>query len=394
MTSAVMTSAVMTNDTTDRRIAVGCYQNALVRIPEVLELAAESCRAPMAALKLISGGSAQFAASLGIRTTHDVPRSTSLCRVVSTSDQAIVVDDASADPRFRHHPMVTGPDHARFIGAAPLHHDGQIIGALCVFDDDPQRHDTELTGRLLTRIARQIDAETNLRHLLNRQPLPITADHDDVIAAISHELRTPLTSIRGNLELLADIPGSIAPPAQRRIDTITRNTDRLWRTIENLLHTAGQQLHEPVGRQSAIDLRTVVSAAVSATPDPAGQIHTTLPTHPAVVTADPALLQTAVEQLLHNALLFAGPDAPVEISLNAGPQPTLTIRDHGPGLDPAQLQHLGTPFRRGEHADRDQIPGLGLGLAISRRILHAQNATLTLHNTPGTGATASITFTV
>ncbi|GLY02687.1 MULTISPECIES: GAF domain-containing sensor histidine kinase [Actinoplanes] len=373
----------------DTSIAVAAerYRSAVDAVPEVLELASEACQVPMAALKVVGGGSAHFAATLGIQTVVDVPQSMSLCDIVSAADDTMVINDAARDPRLSTHPLVRGTEHVRFLGAAPLHHDGQIVGALCVFDDAPRRRNTDTISRLLSRIARRVDAETNLRHLLTHQPFPVAKDQDEVISAISHEIRTPLAVIRGSLEILA---GSIAPGSERPLDAIARNTDRLCRTVDNLLCAADQQSREPVGEPRLTDLATVVSAAATGLGPCAHRLRMDLPAAPIRIVADVRLLAIAVGHLLSNALGFGGPDKPVDIAITAEPQPTVTVRDQGPGLAPAELEIIGRPFVRGDAARREQAPGLGLGLSISRRIVEAQGGYLLLESTPGAGLTARI----
>ncbi|BCY07032.1 GAF domain-containing sensor histidine kinase [Actinoplanes sp. L3-i22] len=362
------------------------YRAAVAEVPEVLELVAEACHAPMAALKVVGGGAAHFAATLGIRTVVDVPQSMSLCDAVAAANDTMIVGDASRDPRLATHPLVQGTEHVRFLGAAPLHHEGQIVGALCVFDDTPRRRNSEATIRLLSRIARRVDAETGLRHLVSTRPFPAGLDQDEVVSAISHEIRTPLASIRGNLELLTEM-SAIAPGFERRVDAITRNADRLCRTVDNLLRAVNQQMHEPVGERKLVDLGAVLSSVVATIRS--GRLRVTAPDGPVWVTADPRLLEVALEHLVSNALAF-GEGHLVELGLDAYPMPTLTVRDHGPGLPEGELVALGAPFLRGDDARLAQAPGLGLGLAISRRIVEAQGGVLRLESSPGTGVTARI----
>jgi signal transduction histidine kinase len=369
-----------------RAAAAERYRAAVAEIPEVLELAAEACRAPMAALKMIDGGTAHIAGAIGIRTVVDVPQAESVCDAVAAADDTMVVGDASRDPRLATHPLVRGAEHVRFLGAAPLHHGDHVVGALCVFDDTPRRHNPEATVRMLSRIARRVDAETGLRHLAGIQPFPAGVDRDEMVTAISHEIRTPLASINGNLELLTEM-GAIMPGFERRVEAITRNTDRLCRTVDNLLRVVDQQIHEPVGHRRRSDLGAVVAAAAAA----AGgeRLHVAGPDSPVWVTADPRLLGVALGHLIGNALRF-GESKPVEVTVTAGPRPAIVVRDHGPGLGEAELAALGVPFVRGEQARLAQLPGLGLGLAISRRIVEAQGGVLRLESRPGAGLTARI----
>ncbi|MBB2949062.1 signal transduction histidine kinase [Actinoplanes lutulentus] len=365
-------------------LAAERYRAALAEVPEVLELAAEACQAPMAALKVIGGGSAHYAATLGIRTRVDIPHSMSLCEIVSSADRPMIVDDATLHPRLSSHPLVAGSEHVRFVGAAPLHHNGQIVGALCVFDDAPRGRDPEATSRLLSRIARRVDAETGLRHTLTHQAFPLAVDNDDIVSAISHEIRTPLANIQGSLELLTATPGAIAPGFARRIDAINRNAARLCRTVDSLLRAVDHQSQEPIGEPRVFDLRTMLTAVHDE------RLRLDLPDAPVWVTADPCLLEVAIGHLLTNALCFGGPDQPVEVTLTDFPRPTLVIRDHGPGMPESELQLAGVPFARGDLAIRDQMPGLGLGLSISRRILEAQGGVLHLDSVAGEGVTARI----
>ncbi|MFI1990690.1 ATP-binding protein [Actinoplanes sp. NPDC020271] len=379
----------MTIDPVETRLAAAeHYRAAVAEIPEVLELAAEACRAPMAALKMIGGGTAHFAGTIGIRTVVGVPQSNSVCDVVAAVNDTMVVGDASRDPRLAAHPLVKGAEHVRFLGAAPLRHGDRVVGALCVFDDQPRRHNPEATVRMLSRIARRVDAETGLRHLAATQAFPAAVGQDEVVTAISHEIRTPLATISGNLELLTEM-GAIAPGFERRVDAITRNADRLCRTVDNLLRTVNQQMHEPIGDRRRFDLGILTSAAVTALRS--GRVRVIRPDIPVWVTADPKLIEVALGHLLGNALCF-GEGKPVEVTVTAHPRPAVVVRDHGSGLDEAELTALGVPFLRGREARLAQLPGLGLGLAVSRRIVEAQGGTLRLERAPGTGLIARISL--
>jgi signal transduction histidine kinase len=252
--------------------------------------------------------------------------------------------------------------------------------------------DPGTTRRLLERIARRVDTETGLRNRLARELIPADADMDDVASCISHEIRTPLASIRGNLEILTDLPGAIAPQYAGNVDAVTRNADRLVRTVDNLLRVFDQHLHEPADGQRLVDLRSVVLAAAEASGQGGERVHVEVPAEPVRVLADARLLEVAIGHLLSNALSFGGPGQPVTVRLAGGPQPSLEIRDQGPGLDEAELSRLGTPFFRGREARLRETPGLGLGVAIGRRIIEAHGGALHLRSVPGAGLTAHVAF--
>jgi signal transduction histidine kinase len=368
------------------------YRSAVGDVPHVLELLADVCRAPMAALKVAGDTQAHFAATWGIPATVDVPRPRSLCDMVSAAHDAVLVDDASRDPRVADHPLVSGAAHVNFIAAAPLHQDGRIVGALCVFDNQQRRIDDATTRRYLEGLARRVDSETGLRHLLLTRPMTDLVATDDIVATISHELRTPLASIQGYTEMLTATPGAVAEPHASKLDAIGRNVDRLARTVDTLLRAADQQRHEPLGRRRVVELATVAAGVVADLGAVGARISIEVSSRPVHVYADPRLLEVAIDHLLRNALGFSTPDQPVTVTVEDSPRPTIRIQDRGPGLDARELGRLGTPFFRGADARRRQAPGLGLGLAVTRRIVRAQGADLRLISTPGRGLTAQIAF--
>jgi signal transduction histidine kinase len=360
-----------------QRAAADRYLAAMSDVPQVLDLVSRACRAPMALI--VVAAVAEVIATHGIDNVAEIPAT--LWQHVMTSGRVTVIDD------------VTGVARVQFMAAVPLHHEGQVVGALCVFDDVPRR-DGEAVGCLLGAIAHRVDEETLLRHRAAHQPFPAAAGHDDVVLAVSHEIRTPLANIVGSVEILTDMPRAIAPGFERRVDAIRRNTDRLCRTVENLLHAASLQQDKLAGERRVIDLSTVVSRAAATVEEPEGRMRVCVQGEPVPVRADARLVQIAVEHLLSNALRFSDGDQPVAVTVSAGPSPAVTVRDHGPGVDQDELAVLGTPFLRGAHARDSQIPGLGLGLSVSRGIAEAHGGALELASTPGDGFTARLTLPV
>ncbi|MEV4351836.1 GAF domain-containing sensor histidine kinase [Actinoplanes sp. NPDC049596] len=371
-----------------RQLAVANYRSAVADVIDVLELTADVCQAPMAALKVADQGLAHFAATWGIQAAVDVPKSRSLCDMVSTAHDTMVLDDAPHDPRVADHPLVSGAAHVNFIAAAPLYHEGHIVGALCVFDNERRGLDAATTRRYLERLARRVDTETALRHHLRAwSPLSLSA-RDDVVTTISHELRTPLAAIQGYAEMLAEMPGAHVA----RAEAIGRNARRLGRTVDTLLRATNQQSHEPIGDPCAIDLTSLIATAAAAFGPAADRLVVEAPARPVSVSGDPRLLEVAIGHLLSNALGFSAPEEPVTVTIHGGVRPSLEVRDRGAGLDATELGELGTPFFRGRDARRREAPGLGLGLSVARRILDAQGAELSFVSPAGGGLTARVLF--
>jgi GAF domain-containing protein len=101
-------------------------------------IAAQTFRTPIAMLTLVDERRQWSKAHVGTFPT-EIPRMLSFCTQTILSSDALVIDDATQDARFRHNPLVTGPPYVRFYAGAPLiAPDGSRIGCLCVMDRTPR----------------------------------------------------------------------------------------------------------------------------------------------------------------------------------------------------------------------------------------------------------------
>ena len=202
-----------------------------------------------------------------------------------------------------------------------------------------------------------------------------------LVADASHELRTPLTSLRTNIEVLArqrDMP--LADRELLLADVVTQ-LEELSVLVGDLVELAREdgmpQGEEPIGlRLDELVDRAVVRARLHA---PAVSIVVTT-CEPTVVDAQRALLERAVSNILDNACKWSPPGGEIDVTLEDG---TLSVRDHGPGIDPADVPHIfdllyRTPAARG-------MPGSGLGLSIVRHAAHAHGGAVTADPAPGGG---------
>jgi two-component system sensor histidine kinase ChvG len=102
-------------------------------------------------------------------------------------------------------------------------------------------------------------------------------------------------------------------------------------------------------------------------------------------------LETALLNLLDNAVRFSPPGVPVEIEVTGGSDAlSIAVRDHGPGISPANLPKVFDRFFTTD-ADRD---GTGLGLAIVETVIEAHGGTVRAESPPGEGATFTVTLPV
>jgi signal transduction histidine kinase len=196
---------------------------------------------------------------------------------------------------------------------------------------------------------------------------------DEFLATLSHELRTPLNAIVGWTRLLKT--GSLEGEKLRRaVETIERNAFAQARLIEGLLDISAIVSGKMTLDVRPVDLAPVVEAALESVRPAADakgiRLEMALDPAPGLVPGDAARLQQVVWNLLSNAVKFTPPGGFVRVELERlDSRVRLGVRDSGIGIDPAFLPSVFEPFRQADSSMTRAQGGLGLGLAIVRRLV-------------------------
>jgi two-component system sensor histidine kinase KdpD len=184
-----------------------------------------------------------------------------------------------------------------------------------------------------------------------------------LLASVGHDLRTPLAGLRVSVDTLraTDAPLSAEDRAEL-MDTISVSVDRLDELITNLLDMSRLQAGAVLAHPQATDVPDVIDRVLIAAPD--ARVRVLLPAFLPAVSADPALLERMLANLVSNALRYSPRDTPVTVLARISQDRVrLEVRDRGPGIPPAERDQVFRPFHRvGAQADG----GSGLGLAIVR----------------------------
>jgi signal transduction histidine kinase len=215
---------------------------------------------------------------------------------------------------------------------------------------------------------------------------------DEFLATVSHELRTPLNAILGWARMLR--AGTVDPKsAHRGLESIERNAVAQAQLIEDLLDisriVAGRLRLEVV----PLDLVDVIRAAVDVVKPAADakqiQIETAFDRGAAAVTGDPQRLQQVVWNLLSNSIKFTPTGGRVEARLERRDgNAAIVVRDTGDGISPEFLPHVFELFRQADGGPSRKQGGLGLGLAIVRRIVEMHGGMIRAESLgQGAGAT-------
>src|SRR3954466_7821106 len=246
--------------------------------------------------------------------------------------------------------------------------DGEVCGCVSVCVD--------MTARK--------DAEDVLREADRRK--------DEFLATLSHELRNPLAPIRNALELLRRT-GTDDAVRERALAITERQVQQLVRLTDDLLDVSRITRNKIELRCDRIDLRTAISSAletVAPLSNAAGHVLTLdLPPAPLWVHADLTRLAQAFANVLNNAVKFTDRGGHISISASVeGRDAIVMVRDTGMGIEPAALPTIFDMFVQIDQGAGRARSGLGIGLALAKRLLELHEGRIEAHSAgAGTGTT-------
>ena len=199
-----------------------------------------------------------------------------------------------------------------------------------------------------------------------------------LVADASHELRTPLTSLRTNIEVLAKERELPAGERERLLADVVDQLGEMTTLIAELIELArgAQQIAEP----EDVRLDLVASDAVERTRRNRPSVTFNADFDESVVQGVPSSIERAIGNLLDNAAKWSPEDGAVDVAVRDG---TVTVRDHGPGIDEEDLPYVFDRFYRARSARG--LPGSGLGLAIVKQVAETHGGTVVAERANGGG---------
>ncbi len=214
-------------------------------------------------------------------------------------------------------------------------------------------------------------------------------------SAVTHELRTPLTTFRMYSEMLAD--DMVQDPAQRKhyLETLKAESDRLSRLVENVLSYSRLEegrynTHpESIGLQDLVD--RVIPVLDRRTREANLQLHPEV-RNDTLVKVDVDAITQVLFNLVDNACKYAPDGERIDLLVTHDTDHIcLTIRDYGQGVPQGHCTAIFKPFERGGlDAGNNEMPGIGLGLALALGLAHDLGGRLRLDSEPGKGASFTL----
>lgn len=224
------------------------------------------------------------------------------------------------------------------------------------------------------------------------------------VSSVSHELRTPLSSVRGVLEMMVDGDvGELTPTGHDLVANASRGVERLSRLVDDIIDAEKLATGQFRMQRTRTPLARVLHDTVAAL-EPlasAADVRIALGEVGALeVWGDADRIEQALVNLVGNAVKFSPTGGTVTVSV-APPEPgaapevvTLTVRDEGPGLPADQLEHVFERFHQVSAGIATDKGGTGLGLTITRSIVHQHGGRAWVDSVLGEGAAFSFTLPV
>ncbi len=206
------------------------------------------------------------------------------------------------------------------------------------------------------------------------------------VSAVTHELRTPLTTFRLYTDMLAD--DMVTDEARRReyIARLRTEAERLGHLVENVLFYARVESGRGEAARETVDLQALVQDTRPRLAERAARANLEIgfeagTSEPVPVRVDRSAIEQILLNLVDNACKYAARSTPprIEVRLERSDgRVFVRVSDHGPGLSTAERRRLFQPFSKSDRDAANSAPGIGLGLALSRRLARAQGGELSL----------------
>jgi two-component system CheB/CheR fusion protein len=207
---------------------------------------------------------------------------------------------------------------------------------------------------------------------------------DELLATLAHELRDPLAPLQAALDL-QKLAGDDLAEVERAREMMERQVSQIVHLVEDLLDVSRLTQGKLAIRCNPIAVSAVVDAALEATrqlAEKAGQRLTVeQPPEPAIVEGDLTRLTQVLTNLVNNAVKYTPPGGHIAIRVEAAPGAVrMVVADDGVGIAADMVPHVFDMFAQAREAVSLPQGGLGVGLALARRLVELHGGTIEAHS--------------
>lgn len=252
-------------------------------------------------------------------------------------------------------------------------------------------------GKVTRDLTARREEEERLR-LHGERIAELEAAKSNFLKLASHELRGPLTVIRGYLSMFGDGNlGELSELGRDVLPVLGQKVDEMSHLVEQMLEIARLEEGRVQLNLAELDVSAAVSREVETARrmivDPALAIELEMPDQPVLARVDPSRLHTILGNLLSNAIKYSPDGGTVRVTMRSAAQELeIKIEDQGIGIGAEDMERLFTRFARIVTPVTSAIPGVGLGLYLSRELARMHGGDIRAESEPGKGSVFTLTL--
>jgi K+-sensing histidine kinase KdpD len=280
-------------------------------------------------------------------------------------------------------PIVAG-DHV----ALPLLAGERLLGAVALRvpeGTEMEAEEVRFVGALANQAALAIDKAS--LYAVERETTASLREleraRSEFVAIVTHDLRTPLSVIRGYLDLIGEKNGNSKVPISEAVAQV----GLLDQLVDRILTGVRSDQSQVPTRRARFDLRLAVATTLAELAPVARRHRLIAPrtSSPVWVRGDRRRVSEVLSGLVHNATKYAPEKTRITVRVEKKPDRAIVrVTDEGRGVPPHERPRMFEPYARGDH---NEIPGTGIGLFASRRVIEAQGGDIWYEEGPNGGAT-------
>lgn len=292
--------------------------------------------------------------------------------------------------------------------AIPLMSGDTVLGVLGVINPRPGSRLSDEDVRLLEAMCRQAGVgvekarlyDETRKHLealekAHRELMELDRMKSDFVSTVSHELRSPLAVIEGFAKTLVEHYDRVDEGTKREsLDIILKKSIALEGLIENILDMSRIEDGRLEVNVSEFDLLALCEE-VREDQDRVAEAHRIIlesELETLDVTADAEKVEVALANLVRNAVKFSPDGGPVTIRVAGdGGMAAVEVTDDGIGIPPDEMERIFERFYQVDSGETRSFPGSGLGLYITRELVHSMGGEVSVESEPGKGSTFCFT---
>ena len=332
-------------------------------------------------------------------------------RIIRTRE-SVEMADILAEPAYPLRDIVDRMGVRALVGV-PLMREDTVVGALVVGRKTAGQFPKTIVELLKTfatqsvlaiqnaRLFRDIEEKSAQLAIANQRLQELDKMKSSFVSNVSHELRTPLTAIEGLADNMLDgITGELNHMQLAYIADVKASADRLARLIDDLLDLSTIERGRVELKMARVSIDGLVHEVVNTLRTLAAEkfihLETTCSDPSPTVCADRDKIVQVMTNLIGNALKFTQPQGKVSVDVhqNGDGWVQVSVGDTGPGIAPQETDRIFDEFYQITRAGKEKSQGVGLGLAISKKLVEIHDGKIWVESELEKGSTFSFILPV